>query len=225
MAVRCPVLLLHGLWMHSAALGLLARRLHAAGFAPYRFDYSSVHGGPDATLPHLIDTLHALGPGSLHVVAHSLGGLMALSALRMAPELPVSRVVCLGSPLCGSDAARALARWPGAAALLGRSRDLLCAGLPAWEGVARVGMIAGSLPLGLGTLPGHLPRPHDGSVAVRETQLPGLVAHCTLRVSHSGLIFSRKVAAQTIAFLRSGAFVDSAAVAGACATPRSPIDF
>lgn len=60
-------------------------------------------------------------------------------------------------------------------------------------------------------LPGRLPRPHDGTVAVRETLLPGLSAHRTLAVSHSGLIFSRAVAAQAIAFLRNGAFVTEAA--------------
>lgn len=201
-----PVLLLHGLWMRSAALGLLARRLRGAGFAVSTLDYPSVHGGPHAALPLLIDTLRALGPGPVRIVAHSLGGLMALSALQAEPALPVDRVLCLGSPLCGSAAAQGLARWPGGRHLLGDSLALLRTGLPLWQGPAQVAMIAGRLPLGLGVLAGHLPRPHDGTVAVAETQLPGLVAHCTLPVSHSGLVFSRAVAAQAVQFLRAGRF-------------------
>jgi len=202
--MRVPVLLLHGLWMRSAALGLLARRLRAAGFAVSTLDYPSVHGGPDAAVPLLIATLRALGPGPLHIVAHSLGGLMALSALRMAPDVPVDRVLCLGSPLCGSAAAQGLARWPGGRHLLGDSLDLLQTGLPTWQGTAQVAMIAGTLPLGLGVLPGHLPRPHDGTVAVAETRLPGLAAHCTVPGSHSGLVVSRAVAARATQFLRVG---------------------
>lgn len=212
------MLLLHGLWMRSAALGVLARRLRAAGFAVSTFDYPSVHGGPDAALPLLADTLHALGPGPMRIVAHSLGGLMALSALRDAPELPVDRIVCLGSPLCGSAAARGLARWPGGTRMLGQSLDLLRSGLPQWRGHAQVAMIAGTLPLGLGVLPGRLPRPHDGTVAVAETRLPGLVAHCTLPVSHSGLVFSRAVALRAAQFLREGRFV-SETPAGIGSTP------
>jgi len=201
-----PVLLLHGLWMRSAALGLLARRLRGAGFAVSTLDYPSVRGGPAASLPLLIDHLRALGPGPLRIVAHSLGGLMALAALHAEPELPVDRVLCLGSPLRGSAAAQGLARWPGGPRLLGDSLGLLQSGLPAWQGAAQVAMIAGGLPLGLGTLAARLPRPHDGTVAVAETQLPGLAAHCTLPVSHSGLVFSRAVAVRAAQFLSSGAF-------------------
>src|SRR3546814_21049647 len=91
--MHVPVLLLHGLWMRSAALGLLARRLSAAGFAVSTLDYPSVHGGPEAALPLLIDTLRALGPGPVRIVAHSLGGLVALSALQAAPALPGDRVL------------------------------------------------------------------------------------------------------------------------------------
>ena len=113
------VLLLHGLWMPRASMRWLASRLQAAGFQPSLFGYSSVAGGPEAVTPQLIQQLRE----PAHVVAHSLGGLMALTALQAHPELPVERVVCLGSPLCGSRAASALAGMPLAAATLGRSAD------------------------------------------------------------------------------------------------------
>src|SRR3546814_18258191 len=89
---------------------------------------------------------------------------------------------------------------------LGECRDLLRTGLSAWQGATQVAMIAGSLPLGLGVLPGRLQRPHDGTVSVAETQLPGLAAHCTLPVSHSGPVFSRAVEARAVQFLRDGRF-------------------
>ena len=81
--------------------------------------------------------------GPAHFVGHSLGGLIALEALRSAPDLAVPRVVCLGSPLCGSLTARNLAGRAWTRPLLGRSAPLLQAGLQCWDGPAEVGVVAG----------------------------------------------------------------------------------
>ena len=71
-----------------------------------------------------------------------------------------------------------------------------------------IGIVAGSLPLGLGCMvaPG-LPRPSDGVVSVAETDVPGMRDRIVLRVSHSGMLVSRAVARQICAFLRDGAFM------------------
>jgi len=198
-----PVLLLHGIWNARAWVGPLAWRLRARGFSVDTFGYASVFGGPDVAVPQLLQRLKDSGPVSL--VGHSLGGLVALEALRQQPDLPVSRVVCLGSPLRGSGTARSLAEH-GWSLALGRSGDLLLDGLPAWEGRARVGLIAGSVPHGLGSLLGAIGEASDGTVALDETQLPGLADHCVVPASHSGLVFSPEAARQTAAFLRDGHF-------------------
>ena len=144
------VLLLHGIWNARLWLSPLARKLRAAGFEPQIWGYDSVLGGPARAVPALIDALRD-GPPT-HVVGHSLGGLVALEALQRAPDLPVARVVCLGSPLRGSGTARALGAHRWSSPILGRSAALLCDGLPAWEGSAQVGMVAGHVPRGVGRL-------------------------------------------------------------------------
>jgi pimeloyl-ACP methyl ester carboxylesterase len=154
-------------------------------------------------VPQLMQRLKDTGPAAL--VGHSLGGLVALEALRRQPDLPVSRVVCLGSPLRGSGTARTLAEH-GWSAALGRSSELLLGGLPNWEGRAQVGLIAGSVPHGLGSLLGAIGDASDGTVALDETRLPGLADHCVVAASHSGLVFSPDAARQTAAFLRDGCF-------------------
>ena len=73
------------------------------------------------------------GSEPLALLGHSLGGLVALQALNQRPELPVTHVLCLGTPLRGSDAARGLARHAWAAPALGRSAGLLQAGFDRWE--------------------------------------------------------------------------------------------
>ena len=198
------VILLHGLWMPGAAMHWLAAHLRAEGFAPEVFSYHSVADGPDTAVPRLVELIEA-GEGA-DIVAHSLGGLIALQALCESPGLPVARVVCLGSPLAGSGAATGMLRWAPAAALLGRSAALLRTGIDCWEGRAQVGVIAGRVPHGLGALFAGFDGEHDGTVAIAETRLPGLADHVVVDASHSGLLFSAQAAEQATAFLRDGHF-------------------
>ena len=99
------VLLLHGLWMHAPAMRWLAARLRAGGFDARTLGYFSVLESTDAAVARIAA---ALRPGD-HVVAHSLGGLMALQAATYGEAQP-GRIVCLGTPLAGSGAARAVHR-------------------------------------------------------------------------------------------------------------------
>jgi len=198
------VVLLHGIWNAKVWLAPLAARLREAGFEPDILGYPSVFSGPDATLPGLIE--HISAGGETMLVGHSLGGMMALEALRHAPDLPVTRVVCLGSPLRGSDTARQVAGLGWAAPVLGLSADLLQRGFERWEGNAEVGMVAGNIPKGVGRLFSALDGDSDGTVAVEETRLPGLADHCVVASSHSGLVFSADAARQAVAFLRDGRF-------------------
>ncbi len=203
------VILLHGLWMRGFALAMLDRRLIEAGFRVHRFDYLSVAG----TQPRILDRLHtqmrelAEDGSRVHLVGHSLGGLLALRACEEASQLPNGRIVCLGSPLLGSAAARRFAEWGRTSeVLLGHNRELLQQGFVDWHGERDVGAIAGCLPLGLGAMLGQLHGDHDGTVAVEETRLPGLVDHCVVESNHMGLLFSSHVAQRVGSFLHDGRF-------------------
>ena len=200
------VILLHGLWLRGAAMTYLARRLDAEGFASQVFDYATVRDGIDACGERLRDHIATLGSGTVHLVGHSLGGLIAASIVQRHPDLIDGRIVCLGSPLRGSAAARSLKAIPGGPALLGRSFDVLEHGLESWNSPQQLGVIAGRLPLGLGFLLGGVQAPHDGTVAVEETRLSGITEHRVIAAAHTGLTFSDEAARHTAAFLRSGRF-------------------
>lgn len=201
------VVLLHGIWNHTPVLWPLAERLRAAGFEAETFGYPSVLGGAEWAARRLAERLRAderRGRPAAHLVGHSLGGLVSLLAAHD-PELPVRRIVCLGSPLNGSAAARAVHRH-GLTFGMGRSARVLLKGLEQVPAQREVGAIAGTLELGLGRVLRTFDGPHDGTVAVAETRLPGLVDHTEVRASHMGLLVSRQAAEEVANFLRMGRF-------------------
>lgn len=144
-------------------------------------------------------TVVSAEPGT-HIVAHSLGGLMAIRAMADGPNYH-GRIVCLGSPLSGSQVVRHYLGTP-VAALAGRSGRLLGAGLSAIPDGLDVSVIAGTDPYGLGGMLHHFNEPNDGSVALSETQIPGLRQHVIVAASHSGLLFSKAAVIAALALLR-----------------------
>ena len=206
------VLLVHGLLNSNFWLAPLAWRLRREGFEAEIFGYPSVMGGADAAGARLHERL--LRDRFDALVGHSLGGLVALEALRLAPVPPVPRVVCIGSPLRGSSTASNLASHAWSRLLLGRSAHLLQSGLAPWSGQAEVGVIAGDVPRGMGRLFSHFDCPSDGSVSIDETRLPGITDHCVVHNSHTGLVLSAQVVAQAAHFLREGRFRPTRAPAG-----------
>jgi pimeloyl-ACP methyl ester carboxylesterase len=201
------VLLLHGIWMRAAVTGRLAARLRAAGYAVHCFDYASIQS-TFAEHHERLDRLVESVEGALHIVGHSLGGVLALDYLNHCPShaARIERVVCLGSPLNGSALAQRLKRVRLDTLGLGFARRVLVDGLPPWTGPQAVGVIAGEISFGLSLLLGPLPRPNDGTVAVAETRLPGITDHVSVRASHTALLFSERAAALTVNFLREGRF-------------------
>lgn len=204
-SVAGRVLLVHGLWMHSVSMHWLATRLRRQGFEADLFGYYSLLQGTDSVVARLADRL-AQQPGT-HVLAHSLGGLLSLRAAEQAGAGSMGRIVCLGSPLAGSQAAASIAsKIPGGAALVGQNRSLLAAGIGRIPAGLQVGVIAGCVPRGLGGMVARLAGEHDGTVAIRETRVPGLADHAVVRASHSGLLFSDAAVLRATTFLREGRF-------------------
>jgi len=207
-AKRDHVIIVHGLWVHGVIMYLLARRIAQCGFVTHTYSYPSMRLSLSENAARLAQYCERLGVPRVHIVAHSLGGLIALKMLETARSVHCGRLVLVGTPYSGSFAAARLARFPGGTRLLGRSiAEWLSAPRPGISGADEVGMIAGTRGLGLGSLIApDLPRPNDGVVAVSETEIPGVTRRVALNVSHTEMLVSRKVARQCCAFLRNGAF-------------------
>jgi pimeloyl-ACP methyl ester carboxylesterase len=201
------VLLVHGLWTNRAIMLYLSRVLAGRGFAPRAIGYYSALDEFEHNAARLARDIARCAGDRIHIVAHSLGGLVVLRALARRPDARVRRIVLLGAPLSGCHSGRVLARMRFLAPLLGTTRSLWV-DMPQLDIPAGIqaGAIAGTRRLGLGSIVLRLPGPSDGVVLVEETRHPHLADHLVMPVAHSELLVSRAVAAQVAAFLGTGRF-------------------
>lgn len=200
------VVLVHGIWSVAPFMRPLAGALRAQDMTVHTFSYSSVFQSQEdirARLANLVETTQACA-----LVGHSLGGLVAMDTLQQRQELQqrIQRLVCLGSPLQGSQVVRALGSIRGGRRILGHGFDALHNARSAWNGRTQVGVIAGRKARGLGQILAPFDVPSDGTVGVHETKLEGVEHHAVVNASHSGLLFCPTTAALTAHFLTHGHF-------------------
>lgn len=203
---RPVVVLVHGLWMTGVDMMLLRFRLRQQGFVVKQFSYRPVRCDLLQNAVRLNRFLLKIQADTIHLVGHSLGGLLIRSLLYNFPHQRSGRVVTLGTPHQGSHVARFFSHHNPLKHLLGKSIPALAGGVPSWNGERELGSVAGSLAVGVGRVLRDLPVPNDGTVAVHETELDLMSDHLTLPVSHMGMLVSARVAAQTGYFLHHGHF-------------------
>jgi pimeloyl-ACP methyl ester carboxylesterase len=201
------VILVHGLWVPGVVMRPLGARLAQAGFRCRNFSYMGAGRPLEAHAERLARFAREFGPA--HYVGHSLGGLVILEALGLA-DVPCGRVVLLGTPARGCYAGRRLARYPGGRWFLGESEALWREGRTArWTRPEALGVVAGTLPLGLGRLFGALPGVNDGVVRLEETDVEGMAGRVVLPVGHSAMLISSRVAQNVVSFLTQGSFSEN----------------
>jgi len=202
------IVLVHGLWMHGIVFFRQQQILTRRGFAVRTFSYPSVRRGLAANTDALARFIADLDAPRIHLVGHSLGGLLVLSLLSQHREPRLGRAVLMGSPCCGSHCAQVLTRIPGLSAIVGHSvRDWLALPAPQIPEEVEIGVISGDRSLGMGGLLPGLPKPNDGIVALDETRFAQATDSITLHVGHSEMLFSSACADQIVAFLGTGHFL------------------
>ena len=216
------VILIHGLHQTAWIMRPLAKRLQAAGFKTHQFGYRSMRDGIQTNSQRLNKWLEENHhPDELiHLVGHSLGGLIIRDFVTQYPKWQIGRCVTLGTPHLGSVCADYI--WRLTPAVVGRSYvDALDGTVAPLPEHITLGVIAGNRPYGLGQiflqyhnrklrqahnslLDEHLV--HDGTVYLKETKLEAAADHLILPVSHTGMLIDTNVAKQTGYFLQYGQF-------------------
>lgn len=195
-------------------MALLERRLRAAGFATANIGCPSLLKNikqlADEHLSPAIDRCRTEGAERIHVVTHSLGGIIVRQYLQDR-ELPSgSRIVMLAPPNQGSELAELLKNFFLYRRIMGPAAQQLGIGpdsVPLALGPIAVetGIIIGSkslMPFGGRIFNG----PNDGKVSVKRAKLTGMKDFMVLPAGHAFIMRNPAVIEQVIHFLQHGAF-------------------
>ncbi len=203
------VVLLHGWYSSPIPMKRLEWVLQREGYQVFNPAYRSIRV-PLATLAseYLPDYLQRTIPDGIqriHFVTHSMGGLLLRGCLAADRPANLGRVVFLGTPHHGSEAAdfwskNAFCRWLAGPNLA--SLQTGPAGYSVTLGPANYGalVIAGDRPLSPFWSP--LPTPHDGKVSVASTRLAGSARHVVVPHTHVALPIRTEIIRQVVQFLR-----------------------
>jgi pimeloyl-ACP methyl ester carboxylesterase len=212
------VLLLHGLGRTGLSMQMPGHALRRRGYRTLAPSYGLNRTMPDiiAWLAPRLDTFTGGHDAPLHIVTHSLGGLVARALITARRPATLGRVVMLAPPNAGSGLADLVAElgldtmlFGGVGAHLGTRRP---AAIEAELGTVDydLGIIAGNRAFDAGLAGRFLGGPHDGKVSVEATKLPGMRDHIVLPVQHTLMPHNPRVIAEIVRYLETGSFSDSA---------------
>lgn len=209
---REAVVLLHGLARTSRSMKIMAKALAGAGYTVINQGYPSTRQDIASlaaeTLPAAWE--QCPGNGRIHVVSHSMGGILLRQYLSQRALPRLGRTVMLGPPNLGTELVEKLGQWGvyrwfngPAGSQMGAAPDSLVNRLG--PVTYPVGVIAGNRSINW-LLSTQLPGPNDGKVTVARTRLEGMDDHLVLPVTHPMMMRNKKVIEQTRAFLAQGHF-------------------
>lgn len=204
------VVLLHGLWRSWRAMEPLSKRLAEEGFSTLNLPYPSARKPLDRIAAIIRSEISGFAEGQpVHLVTHSLGGIIARLLLADNPPWQPGRLVMMAPPSTGSE----IIDWASGKALL---RPLLC---PAARALASDGV-----PSHLPELPPELEAivimgsktaipffrrilgsQNDGIVSAERGRINGLRSFTVIDADHTFIQIHPEAIRQTLGFLKTGA--------------------
>ena len=204
------VLLVHGITRSSKSMAAYRPPLEKAGYHVFPFDYPSTRVDLDTAADYLNQVIESLdGIQRLHIVAHSMGGVVTRTYRARHRDERLTRVVLVGSPQKGAELAD----------LMRDKANLIFKPLfgPAGQQLlTNPGSFVSKLPtpdIEFAVIAGGKP-PHgynpliagddDGIVSLESTRLAGATDFLQLDSLHLGLNRNESAHSATVRFLQTG---------------------
>lgn len=209
------VVLLHGIKKTSACMRKFARHLEGLGYKVRNLDYPSTRLPIEKIAERIeleIEDAAESTDGNVHLIGHSMGGLIIRAVLKNYRPSNLGRVIMIGTPNKGSQVADFLQSVPLYKKLYGPAGQQL---ITDQSGFAD---IFGPVDFDLGIIAGNrtvdpissfiigYSRPNDGKVAVENTKLEGAADHIVVATNHTFFPTSKVMWRQAEVFLDNGVF-------------------
>ena len=206
------IILLHAAVVDYRSLAIYGRRLAKLGFMVHNLGYQNRELNVFDCAESLLAAFKNRANKSnrpIHLIGHSMGGLVARRLVYLHRPENLGGIVTLGTPHLGSPLADLLHKYKFYQKLFGPAGQDLVTGRPIdwvapWPPPCPIGLIAGGLPVGPGSL--NLPRPHDGTVTKASAQPDGGTDYATVPATHTTLHLLKRTARLSARFLRTGRF-------------------
>lgn len=208
------VVLVHGLWRSGFAMRSIADDLEDYGFHTVRIDYPST----EMEIPQLaeafisdgVEQCQQAGAKNIHLVTHSMGGILARQYLQNHTLPQGSRVVMLSPPNQGSDLSKKFSsnswyRWlvgPAGASLTQNDNGIINQLLEVDE---PIGVIAAYRNWSLWP-ESWLPSPNDGTVSVKNMMLKEMDDVILVKSGHATMRYKEEIHHQIRHFIKTGGF-------------------
>jgi len=194
------VVLVHGLWMNRWSFASIAKHLRNEGYQVYRFGYKTTTRSFDFNMQKLTAFVNSRKENTVHLVVHSLGGILAMRSLPMIRK--EGKLIMLGSPVNGATVARAMGKKRWTAWMLKHATEPLENGVVDPTTFRKSMMIAGtSNSIGIARLVTKLPEPNDGTVALIDTQASWININTTEKTNHFRMLFHKNIKRKIARFL------------------------
>ncbi|MGZ0708074.1 esterase/lipase family protein [Coraliomargarita sp. W4R53] len=206
------VILLHGLARTASSMQKMELALTNAGYQVHNLSYDSRHLTIEEQATEVAQQIKttATSAARVHIVTHSLGGILVRQIQATTPLPNLGRVVMLSPPNQGSEVVDIIGHWwlfqkinGPAGQQLGTRSDGFIKQLPAID--FECGILTGDRSINwINSL--MIPGKDDGKVSVTSAQSKGTAAYKVMHVTHPYIMKKKAVIQEVLHFLKTGTF-------------------
>ena len=207
-------MLVPGMYSPRLTMSLMSRRLRKQGYRTLTVTNRCLMQSPADNARRVLQQIQQLDTHTVHLLGHSLGGIVIMhllkqnSVLKAQRRIPHGRVVLIAAPIHGSELAHNLYKKRWFRPFLGNSViEGVLGDAPLGVYGREIGVISGSSRRGMSALFYNLTGTNDGVVCQSETELDGARDAVCIPQSHALMLFSRVSVEKSAAFFRFGRFV------------------